>query len=64
MKYLSMIEKGDGENGLPADLELVLTTRSQIYLEMVKEAFESEGIPSLIKSVTGYHSRGMLPFKQ
>jgi hypothetical protein len=64
MKYLSMIEKGDRENGLPADLELVLTTRSQIYLEMVKEAFESEGIPSLIKSVTGYHSRGMLPFKQ
>ena len=45
-------------------LELILTTRSQIYLEMVKDALEGESIPALIKSVTGYHVRGMLPFEQ
>jgi hypothetical protein len=66
MRISSMIEKGDNsrDNEWPDDLELILTTKSQIYLEMVKEALESEGIPALVKSVAGYHSRGMLPFKQ
>ncbi len=52
-------QKRDTDN-----LELILVTKSQIYLEMVKEALEGEGIPSLIKSVAGYHARGMLPFDQ
>ena len=45
------------------DLTLVLTTNNQIYLEMVIGALEVEKIAAVIKSVTGYHSRGMLPFK-
>ncbi len=53
-----------GDKTDTGDLELILTTRSQIYLDMVREALESEGIPSMVKSVTGYHSRGMLPFDQ
>ena len=48
----------------PVDLVLVLTTNNQIYMEMVKDALEGEGIPVLIKSVTGVHGRGMLPFGQ
>jgi hypothetical protein len=53
-----------GEKKDFGDLQLVLVTKSQIYLEMVKDALEGEGIPALIKSVTGYHARGMLPFNQ
>ena len=53
-----------GEKKDADGLELVLTTRNQIYLEMVKDALEGEGIPALVKSVTGYHTRGMLPFEQ
>lgn len=46
------------------ELSLILTTRSQIYLDMVKDALEEENIPVLLKSITGYHNRGMLPFEQ
>jgi hypothetical protein len=54
--------QGDKKN---ADgLELILTTRSQIYLDMVRDALDGVGIPALVKSVTGYHARGMLPFEQ
>jgi hypothetical protein len=60
----SMIEKQDNSRDQHGDLSLVLTTKSQIYLEMVVEALDSEGIPALVKSVAGYHSRGMLPFNQ
>jgi hypothetical protein len=61
-----MVENGDNtpQAEQPEGLELILTTQSQIYLEMVKEALEGEGIPALIKSVAGYHARGMLPFAQ
>lgn len=66
-------EKEQGKSGntpvektrlLRDDPVLVLTTNNQIYMEMVKDALEGEGIPVLIKSVTGYHGRGMLPFGQ
>jgi hypothetical protein len=53
-----------GENNDSEELELVLVSRSQILIEMVREALEGEGIPAMIKSVTGYHARGMLPFQQ
>jgi hypothetical protein len=53
-----------GENKDSEELELVLVSRSQILIEMVREALEGEGIPAMIKSVTGYHARGMLPFQQ
>jgi hypothetical protein len=53
-----------GEKQESEDLVLVLTTRNQIYLEMVKQAFDGEDIPSLVKSIAGYHTRGMLPFHQ
>ena len=42
----------------------VLTTGSQIYLEMVKTALEEEGIVALVKSIAGYHNRGMIPIEQ
>jgi hypothetical protein len=45
-------------------LVLILTTRNQIQMGMVKDALECEGIAVLLKSVMGYHSRGMLPFEQ
>ncbi len=48
----------------PDGLALVLTTNDQILMGMVKEALEGEGIAVLLKSVAGYHSRGMLPFAQ
>lgn len=58
-------EKEYGKPGSASgDLILVLTTNNQIYMEMVKDALEGEGIPALLKSVTGYHGRGMLPFGQ
>lgn len=43
---------------------LILTTSNQVHMEMVREALEGEEIPVLLKSVAGYHSRGMLPFGQ
>jgi hypothetical protein len=46
------------------DLVLILTTKSQIYAEMVKDALEGEDIPMMIKSIAGNYSRGMLPFAQ
>jgi len=46
------------------NLVLVLTIHDQIIADMVREAIENEGIPVLLKSVAGYHSRGMLPFEQ
>jgi hypothetical protein len=66
MRYNLVIDgKEQGKSGnAPGDLTLVLTTNNQIYMEMVKDALEGEGIPALIKSVTGYHGRGMLPFGQ
>ena len=42
----------------------VLTTNNQILMEMVRCALDGEQIPVLMKSVAGYHSRGMLPFGQ
>ena len=59
---VSVIAQGD--NTETGGLQLILTTKSQIYLDMVREALEGEGIPSMVKSVTGYHARGMLPFGQ
>jgi hypothetical protein len=65
-QFFSMIDNRD--NSQPAEkpdgLELILTTQNQIYLEMIKEALEGEGIPALVKSVAGYYTRGMLPFPQ
>ncbi len=61
MKVYEIVPGNKTDTG---DLQLILTTKSQIYLEMVREALEGEGIPSMVKSVTGYHSRGMLPFEQ
>ncbi len=61
--FTSHIERVDN-NDQPDDLVLVLTTGNQIYMDMVREALESESIPVLLKSVTGYHGRGMLPFGQ
>lgn len=60
----SMIDKRDNSHDQQDELSLILTTKSQIYLEMVMDALDSEGIPTLVKSATGYHSRGMLPFNQ
>jgi hypothetical protein len=60
----SMIDKPDNSRDQQGELSLVLTTKSQIYLEMVMAALDGEGIPALVKSVAGYHSRGMLPFNQ
>jgi hypothetical protein len=55
-------------NGPPASdsegIALILTTHNQILADMVKGALENENIPVLLKSVAGYHSRGMLPFQQ
>jgi hypothetical protein len=48
----------------PAEIILILRTRNQVYLDMVIAALENENIPALVKSVTGYHGRGMLPFEQ
>jgi hypothetical protein len=52
------------ENKKSNDLVLILTIHDQIIAEMVKNALENESIPVIIKSVTGFHSRGMLPFEQ
>ena len=57
-------EKRSHSGNQSEDLNLVLTTNNLIIMEMVKEALENEGIPVLLKSVAGYHSRGMLPFGQ
>jgi hypothetical protein len=46
------------------DVVLILQTRNQVYVNMVIPALENEKIPALLKSVTGYHLRGMLPFEQ
>ncbi len=46
----------------PDEPALVLTTKDQIQMAMVQEALERENIPVLLKSVMGYHDRGMLPF--
>lgn len=43
------------------DLILVLVTKDQIYLNMVKDALDGIDIPSLIKSPMGHYLRGMLP---
>jgi len=42
----------------------VLTTSDLILMEMVRSALDAENIPALLKSVAGYHIRGMLPFGQ
>lgn len=52
------------ENSDHDDLVLVLVSGNQIYVEMVKDALEEEGIPVVLKSPTGYHIRGMLPLSQ
>jgi hypothetical protein len=64
MKSIFDVNMEERKNQNSDDLILVLTTNNQIYLEMVKEALESEDIATLIKSVAGYHTRGMLPFQQ
>ena len=46
------------------DVVLILKTKNQIYAEMVKEALENDNIHVLLKSATGHHLRGMLPFEQ
>ncbi len=51
-------------NGDPEDAVLILQTRNQVYADMVIAALENENIPALLKSVTGYHWRGMSPFQQ
>jgi hypothetical protein len=48
----------------PDDVVMVLKTRNQVYVDMVIGALEHEGIPALLKSASGYHARGMLPFEQ
>jgi hypothetical protein len=55
-------KKSTGED--PDDIVLVLRTRNQVYIDMVIAALDREGIPALLKSVAGYHGRGMLPFSQ
>ncbi|OGC94479.1 MAG: hypothetical protein A2W25_01475 [candidate division Zixibacteria bacterium RBG_16_53_22] len=58
-----MVERRAGGSD-PDDIILILQTRNQLYIDMVIAALENEGIPVLLKSVTGYHWRGMLPFDQ
>ncbi len=43
------------------DSIMVLSTKSQVYALMVKEALESEEIPSILKSPMGIYLRGMFP---
>lgn len=43
------------------DLTMIYSSKNQILVEMVKNAFEIEGIPSLLKSPAGSYLRGMLP---
>jgi len=59
----NMVRRNAGD-GDPDDIVLVLQTRNQVYIDMVIAALENEKIPALLKSVTGYHWRGMLPFDQ
>ena len=46
------------------DTVLVLVSGNQIYVEMVKNALEEEGIPVLMKSSAGFYLRGMIPLEQ
>ena len=46
------------------DLTMIYSSNNQIIVEMVKNALETEGIPSLLKSPTGSYLRGMLPVNQ
>ncbi|MEE9553247.1 MAG: DUF2007 domain-containing protein [candidate division Zixibacteria bacterium] len=46
------------------DPVMIFSTNNQIVVEMVRNAMESEGIPSLLKSPTGSYLRGMLPISQ
>lgn len=52
------------ENIDNGDTILVFVSGNQIYIEMVKNALEEEGIPVLLKSPTGFHLRGMVPLQQ
>jgi hypothetical protein len=47
----------------PDDIVQILRTRNQVYVDMVIAALHNEHIPALVKSETGYHGRGMLPFE-
>jgi len=63
---LNAMAKDNSENtGSKAeDLILVLVTKDQIYLNMVKDALDAIDIPSIIKSPMGHYLRGMLPIDQ
>lgn len=52
------------ENVSDDEIVMVLETRDDVLANMVKEALESERIPVLLKSPTGYYLRGMLPIDQ
>ena len=66
MSYLRLdkLERKIDSNKNASDLVMVLSTKNQIYAEMVKNALDTEGIPSLLKSPTGSYLRGMLPISQ
>jgi len=46
------------------DIVLILETKNNVIMGLVKEALENQGIPVLLKSPTGYYLRGMLPIDQ
>lgn len=46
------------------ELIIALETRNQLYAEMVRNALETEGIPSILKSPMGTYLRGMFPIRQ
>lgn len=43
------------------ELTMIYSSKNRILVEMVKNALEAEGIPSLLKSPAGSYLRGMLP---
>jgi len=63
-KELQISKSRSQRDNDPDDVALILQTRNQVYVDMVIAALDNEKIPALLKSVTGYHWRGMLPFEQ